>query len=194
MLLSVCAAMALCINLAGSCSADDEDDIYYGDELKTRAKATRSESPETGDGGTTIYAYKIEEGSGTVTSYISQAEDFYATVEFSWTGGETDANVAQVNASASINIPNKTIMPAVGEDVDADKYYIISNSCSNVQKVIYDAAGKSRFITTLKIVYKEIIYNTRGEFYGYGTQHTYIDRVTLDVTDKVERYIAGKVN
>lgn len=32
-LLSLCAATALCANFVGACSADD-DDIYYGDELK----------------------------------------------------------------------------------------------------------------------------------------------------------------
>ncbi len=42
-LLSVCAATALCANFVGACSADD-DDIYYGDELKTRATATRGVS------------------------------------------------------------------------------------------------------------------------------------------------------
>ncbi len=42
-LLSVCAATALCANFVGACS-DDEDDIYYGEEFKTRAATTANSS------------------------------------------------------------------------------------------------------------------------------------------------------
>lgn len=42
-MLSVCVATALCTNFVGACSVDG-DDIYYSDELKTHAKATRGVS------------------------------------------------------------------------------------------------------------------------------------------------------
>lgn len=42
-LLSVCAATALCANFVGACSVD-EDDIYYGEELKTRTATTANSS------------------------------------------------------------------------------------------------------------------------------------------------------
>lgn len=193
MLLSVCATMALSVNFLGSCSADDED-VYYGDELKTRAKATRSASgePETGGGDdTVVYDYKIADGSGSARSYISQAEDFYATVTFKWQGGNTRADNAHATTSVSVNIPNKIFAYGAGTYISVSKYYVVNNTCSNTQFIVHDGFGKSYFITDLTVEYKEILYTTQGEFYGYGTTRTHNESVSLDVTDKVIPYIAA---
>ncbi len=183
--LSVCAATALCTNFVGACSAD-EDDIYYGDELETRTKATRS----VGEGGIISYDYSIDGGPMSITEYINQANDLTATITFEWDGNDVASNV-QVNTEITTSNPTITISTPSGY-IEVPQYEVTYKHCTSVTLDIWNYEGKSYFITDVTVEYKQVTYDMYGQKTGYGASNTYSKTVKLDVTSKVHRHIHEK--
>ena len=185
---AVGSVVALSATIMNSCSSDDDYDLYQGDELKTYAAVTRAGSESGGeDDGSYHYVYSFNcNGPRSTVATIAGAEDFYATVSFNWSD-IGNAETTQFTATCTTNSPSKDILLSTGEYVERPRYVIVEQSCSDVISTIWDENRQSHLDTYITVKYKEIIYNNRGEFWGYHSVQSFTDRVTIDITDCIVR-------
>lgn len=127
-LLSVCAATALCVNLANSCSGDEDYDKYRGDELQTHAAATRSVSEEQ---GTVIFAGKIVKSDDYQANKIKVDGEYCVDFYIIWTSGWT-GNINTPQSSVGVQFSPYFEGERINEKYYYDKYGIqrpIYNMC-----------------------------------------------------------------
>ncbi len=181
MLLSVCAATALCVNLVNSCSADD-DDVYYGDELKTRAKATRSASSESpGTDDSSVYeSVEICHGemSDTKTLLTNNNDHISVTVKLSWGDNEEAPSVSVSQQITSVDIP-QTLFGNVSKEL----YIVNSNFPHSPAKALGVKDSPRTFTTWVDVSYKLVRYDVYGNFIGYGAEYSETLEYTFDVTN-----------
>lgn len=168
-LLSVCTATVLCANLVGACSADD-DDIYYGDELKTRAKATRGVS---GD------AMANPDKSVTAGSHIVNKEsikgDFCVDFYISWTTGWIrGCNTPQSSPHASASPYHEGEQVNTVEEYSGDRKY---KSVEYDKCYVNSASGKWIVGDQIQVTFK-YQYDTYKETYRLRDNQRVYNHVT----------------
>lgn len=143
-LLSVCAATALCVNLANSCSGDEDYDKYRGDELQTHAAATRSVSEEQ---GTVIFAGKTVQGGSKQTRKTTVNDGFAADLLISWTRGWT-GNINQPHSNVTVDLSAYK----EGEAVNIKETYNNTNRFLKYDKCyVQSSSGEWVYLNKIKV-------------------------------------------